>query len=343
MDLINGLNLFLKSSLGKLGLNWLDSVILIVLLLYAVEGYSAGFILALFDLVSFVLSFIIGLKFYSFIAALLTRNFSVSAGFSNAIGFLIIVSLSEIIIGLFLRKIIYYPFTVRFRIKGRILENIDHVLGAVSGIFSGLVLIAFLLTVIIALPVSVFLKHSVSESKIGDILNARTQRFEKDLNNIFGGAINETLNFLTVKPESNETLNLNFRTNKFSVDRNAEIQMFSMVNNERTSRGFKALVIDGKLTQVAREHCEDMFSRGYFSHYTPEGLSPFDRMAQNDVSFSFAGENLALAPNVTIAMQGFMQSPGHRANILFSNFGKIGIGVIDGEIYGEMFCQEFTD
>ena len=86
-----------------------------------------------------------------------------------------------------------------------------------------------------------------------------------------------------------------------------------------------------------------MFARGYFSHYTPEGLTPFDRMAQGDAYFTYAGENLALAPNVTIAMQGLMQSLGHRANILSANFGKIGVGVIDGGIYGQMFCQEFTD
>lgn len=83
--------------------------------------------------------------------------------------------------------------------------------------------------------------------------------------------------------------------------------------------------------------------RGYFSHYTPEGLSPFDRMNAAGMSFSFAGENLALAPNVAMAMQGLMNSAGHRANILSPNFGKVGIGVIDGGIYGEMFCQEFTD
>lgn len=55
------------------------------------------------------------------------------------------------------------------------------------------------------------------------------------------------------------------------------------------------------------------------------------------------GENLALSPNVTLAMQGLMGSKGHRANILSTNFGKIGMGVIDGGIIGEVFCQEFTD
>ena len=119
--------------------------------------------------------------------------------------------------------------------------------------------------------------------------------------------------------------------------------MLNLVNKERTSRGLRPVLADNLLREVGRNHCKDMFERGYFSHYTPEGLSPFDRMAEADVIFNYAGENLALAPNVTVAMQGLMQSPGHKANILSPNFGRIGVGVIDGGIYGEMFCQEFAN
>ena len=86
-----------------------------------------------------------------------------------------------------------------------------------------------------------------------------------------------------------------------------------------------------------------MLQRGYFSHYSPEGFSPFDRMDKAGILYDAAGENLALSPNTDIAMQGLLNSPGHRANILSVSFGRIGIGVIDGGIYGEMFCQEFKD
>lgn len=332
-----------RISLPSAGLNWLDFVIIIVILFYALEGYSLGFSAALLDLIGFTSSFIIGLKTYSFSAELLRKIFSIPSGFSNALGFLITAFIIEIIIGLILRKIVYSRYFSKFTIKDNLLKNIDHLLGLVFGILSGLILFAFLLTVIIALPVSVFLKHSVSSSRIGSYLVSKTQGFEKDLNNVFGGAINETLNFLTVEPGANEVVNLNFKTKNFLVDLSAEQEMFSLVNKERTSKGFKSLAIDNKLREVARDHCKDMFLRGYFSHYTPEGLSPFDRMAQVDTSFTYAGENLALAPNVLLAMQGLMQSEGHRENILSPNFGKIGIGVIDGGIYGQMYCQEFTD
>jgi uncharacterized protein YkwD len=66
-------------------------------------------------------------------------------------------------------------------------------------------------------------------------------------------------------------------------------------------------------------------------------------MAQGNIAFNFAGENLALAPSVDLAMKGLMQSLGHKENILSKDFQKLGVGVIDGGIYGEMFCQEFTD
>lgn len=332
-----------KISFSNAGLNWLDLVIIIVLVFYVLEGYSLGFIAALLDLIGFVSSFIIGLKTYSFFSQVIIKLFSIPPGFSDALGFLIAAFLAEIIIGVVLRRIVYSKYFNRFIVHGLMLKSLDKFFGLLFGVFSGLILFAFLLTVIIALPVSVFLKHSVSSSKIGNFLVSKTAGFEKDLNNIFGGAINETLNFLTVEPGENEVVNLNFKTKNFLVDSSAEQEMFSLVNSERTSKGIKTLVVDNKLREVARDHCKDMFVRGYFSHYTLEGLSPFDRMVQADISFTYAGENLALAPNVLLAMQGFMQSEGHRENILSSNFGKIGAGVIDGGIYGQMYCQEFTD
>ncbi len=86
-----------------------------------------------------------------------------------------------------------------------------------------------------------------------------------------------------------------------------------------------------------------MFARGYFSHTDPDGKSPFDRIAAAGITYKAAGENLAYAANVDLAHAGLMRSPGHRANILETDFGRVGIGVIDGGIYGRMFTQNFRD
>ena len=119
--------------------------------------------------------------------------------------------------------------------------------------------------------------------------------------------------------------------------------MLEDVNKERTSRGIAPVEMDTSLQQLARNYAQEMLAKGYFSHYTPDGLSPFDRMNSAHIQFTYAGENLAFSANEDLAMQGLMNSPGHRENILSKNYHKIGIGVIDAGIYGEMFVQEFTD
>jgi len=337
------LNLTTFLNFNQFSLNWVDLLILIVIIFYAIEGYSLGFYSSLLDFVSFVSAFIVGLSFYSSIAYILVKIFSIPQGFAKAIGFFIAAFLTEIIIGFILGHFVEKTVFFKNIVKSTIHKNLNSVAGIIPSVFSALLLLSFILTMIITLPVSPYLRKAVSSSKIGSKLITNTQGFGKDINNVFGGAVNEGLAFFTVEPKSNESVNLNFKTNNISIDKTAESQMFAMVNQERQKQGVKELSLDQGLTIVGREHCEDMFKRGYFSHNTPEGLSPFDRMAKNDISFTYAGENLALAPNVDLAMQGLMQSPGHRENILSTDFGKIGIGVIDGGIYGEMFCQEFTD
>jgi uncharacterized protein YkwD len=97
------------------------------------------------------------------------------------------------------------------------------------------------------------------------------------------------------------------------------------------------------LTAVARQHSADMLARGYFSHYSPEGKTALDRLRAQRIAFLIAGENLALAPTVTVAHTGLMHSPGHRANILRPQFGKVGIGILDAGRHGIMVTQNFSN
>lgn len=318
-----------------LSLNWVDFVILAILSFYAYEGYASGFMGALLDLINFIISFLVGLRFYGVFAGILVDKFSMAQGFSDAIGFFIATFLTEVVIGILIKKY--------FTLQPAIFKGFNKILGILPGILSGAILVAFILVLVVSLPVSAPIKHSISASYVSNLLLSHTQGLEKELNKVFGGAISETINFLTVEPKSNEIVSLNFRTKNFSPDEAAERYMFSLINKERVARGLKEVAFDGELRNVGRKHCKDMFERGYFSHYTPEGFSPFDRMDEAGIVYNTAGENLALSPNTDIAMQGLMNSPGHKANILSVDFGRVGVGVIDGGIYGEMFCQEFTD
>lgn len=109
-----------------------------------------------------------------------------------------------------------------------------------------------------------------------------------------------------------------------------------LVNRDRQQRGLHALSANALLNQVAQQHAEDMIRRGYFSHHSPEGTTPTQRVRQAGGQLT-AGENIMnyqagtyIPQNPTLVAQfqdGFMNSPGHRGNILKSNFAHFGFGI----------------
>ncbi|CAN5153550.1 hypothetical protein BH11PAT1_BH11PAT1_7280 [soil metagenome] len=318
-----------------------DLIACIIIVFYAVEGMHLGFILASLDLISFLSSFIIALKTYTLVAQVLLYLFAMPKGFAFALGFFLSALISEIAISNLLR-FLYRRYGYAPQELSKV-TKIEQYLGILPGAVSALIILAFLSSVIVSLPSSPYLKQQVMSSHIGGALVSTTAAFEKKINAIFGGALTDTLNFMTVEPQSDETVTLNFTVTNGSVDEQAEDSMLTMVNKERSRQGLSPLILDTKLRALAREYAQDMLSHGYFSHYNTENESPFDRMDKVEIRYGFAGENLALAPSTELAMQGLMNSQGHRENILKKEFRKVGIGTIDGGIYGKMFTQEFTD
>lgn len=118
--------------------------------------------------------------------------------------------------------------------------------------------------------------------------------------------------------------------------------MLILVNQERQRQGLAALRVDTGLEGVARIKAKDMVDRGYFSHQSPNYGSPFDMMRSFGVTYRAAGENIAGNPSVTGAFQSWMNSPGHRANILSRQYNFTGIGIVQGGQYGMMLVQEFV-
>jgi uncharacterized YkwD family protein len=122
-----------------------------------------------------------------------------------------------------------------------------------------------------------------------------------------------------------------------------EQQVFMQVNKERTSRGLSPLVWDSTLGYVARLKSQDMINEHYFSHQSPKYGSPFQMMEYFGLKFSAAGENIAYGQSTAQeVMTAWMNSAGHRANILSSSYTHIGVGVAkaaNGTLY---WTQEFT-
>lgn len=133
--------------------------------------------------------------------------------------------------------------------------------------------------------------------------------------------------------------------NSESADRKESTQaqeVLKLVNQERSKQGLSALTLDEKLNNVAQVKSQDMRDKNYFDHNSPTYGSPFEMMQKFGVNYSYAGENIAAGQkSATEVMDAWMNSSGHRANILNKNYTKLGVGYVKGGSYGTYWCQEF--
>jgi uncharacterized YkwD family protein len=118
-----------------------------------------------------------------------------------------------------------------------------------------------------------------------------------------------------------------------------EQKVVDLTNQERAKNGLKPLALDTALSKVAREKSNDMQSKGYFSHTSPTYGSPFDMMKKFGITYRTAGENIAKGqPTPEAVVKAWMESPGHRANILKAEYTHIGVGhVASGNHWTQMF------
>lgn len=121
-----------------------------------------------------------------------------------------------------------------------------------------------------------------------------------------------------------------------------EQQVLTLTNQERAKEGLKPLATDSKLMDAAREKSTDMKTNKYFSHTSPTLGSPFDRMKELGITYKAAAENIAMGQQSPAeVVKAWMESPGHRANIMNGNFTHIGIGYdAQGHYWTQQFIQK---
>lgn len=130
-------------------------------------------------------------------------------------------------------------------------------------------------------------------------------------------------------------------TAKIVFDEKGEAEMLRLINAERRKNNLPPLKMNEKLRQAARQHSAEMVKLKYFSHDSPKGSTPFDRIKATGLTYVTAGENIAYAPTVVQAHDGLMKSKGHRENILRPSFTEVGIGILDAGKMGKMVTQNF--
>jgi uncharacterized protein YkwD len=317
-------------------MNLVDFLILLVIGFGVWDGWRKGFILESLYLLGLLISIAATFFLYPYPARFAHRFIPALGAWGLPLAFIVTYVVLRILINALTNRILFdIPSEAHY-------HGLNKIMGIVPGLVNGVMHAVIVAALLLALPISNNLSDTTRNSRLVGRLTVPAEWIETKISPVFT-EVERTMNRLTVKPGSNETVILPFKVMAPPPRPDLERLMLSLVNQERVKHGLSILKPDPELTKVARLHSVDMFQRGYFSHVSQDGKSPFDRMQENGVKFTNAGENLALAPTLDIAHNGLMNSPGHRANILRPQFGRLGIGIVDGGKYGFMISQEFRN
>jgi uncharacterized protein YkwD/uncharacterized membrane protein required for colicin V production len=327
-------------------LNWLDWLIVLLLLVSALEGTRRGLLLGSLDLLGAAVAVVVAMVVERSLGdEIVGRVSAVPAALAHLGAFLLVLIVVQMVIGATFGRLVV---ALSSDIARSPLGWADRLLGVAPGLVRGLVLVTLFLLPFALLPLLPAVSQGIAQSTLANRLVAGALQVMPPIEARLGQDAQGGLPGLVVAPpeaesETTRPLPVGPPLGSLVPDPAAEQRMLDLVNGERASAGLKPLVVDDKLRAVARQHSLEMFQGDYFSHTSPTGGSPFDRMRAAGIPFVVAGENLAYAPNVDSAHSGLMNSPGHRANILRPEFGRVGIGVIRSQAQGSMFSQEFTN
>lgn len=317
-------------------LNWLDVVILVILAGQARSGLRRGFLVGVMELLGIVIS--TAVPFVTYIpAGRLIEHWGVAHIFSGAVAFL----------GIWFITLNLYFMVARVfshMIPGFIHKSLpNRVLGLVTSLVKGVIMIALTMAIIASLPVPPISQETMDHSVVARYMLDGANVVAVHASDIFGDAVQAVLKPRMIEPHDGEMVELHFHVENPKIDAGAEQEMLKLVNRERVRHGLRPLVMDAKLRRVARMYSTHMFKKGYFAHNSPDGATPFQRMKHGGVRYLTAGENLALAPTVKFAHSGLIKSPGHRANILNKSYHRVGIGAARSTHHGIMFTQDFAN
>jgi uncharacterized protein YkwD len=308
-----------------------------VLVLAFIGGRQRGFFAVAGSFLSLLLSLTVAGLAYHALGRLLVSILHLTSSVANLLAYALLVVFVQFgLLMLVHRLVLKLP-------RQAVLSPVNMFGGAVVAMLEAAVFMAIGLALVNSLPI----ESSVTKQITGAALARPLVMLGDGLQRVVVGApgqdLIDTFNLLTVDPESERVVTLGFTTTDVTDQPQLEDRMLQLINDERTSRGLAPLRMSEKARQVGRSYSVRIFAEGRFSHRGSDGSSPFDRMEAGGLKFRAAGENLALAPTLSQAHIGLMNSPGHRANILSKNYHSVGIGIVRSPTYGLMVTQDFTD
>lgn len=318
---------------------WIDILLIIVFVYFFIRGWRRGFLYLFFGFISFIVAFLIALRYSHLFSDVLSRYLGLPPAVNIFIAFFSIAFIIEGVISLFL------TYVINRTPQGLKNSPFNRAIGAVFYSGGALVFLAGFLFFVLLIPVRSSLKENIRHSVIAPYVLALLETYGGSLPHVLNESVQKLTTFVTISPSSSETIPLAIVVDEKSlnVDYQSEAAMIQLLNEERSKQNLPQLSSSLSLQEVARSYSKRMLLGKYFSHIDPDGNDVGDRLSEQEILFLIAGENLAYAPDVTIAHAGLMNSEGHRKNILDPSFRRVGVGIIDAGIFGKMFTQIFAD
>ena len=314
-----------------------------LLVVHAVRGN--GFVPYLTELVAFAAAITLGLLGFGPIGSFIHGRLGVNQGVASFGSFLLVLVLVHAAVQAPVGRAAAWMWSnLRY-----LPSNSLAVVNALPAAGVAAMLATLLLCVAVVLPVASGIKPQITDSMLAGQILDHAGFVESPVQHLLAPPSTDPKRILESDPTSNPGedafLKLQFPSDlQIQPDPAGEARMLQLVNQARAQVSLSSLHADTLLQQAAREHSADMYQRHYFSHQTPDGKTPYDRMSALRFHYVTAGENIAFAPDVDSAFTSLMNSPDHKANILNPDFRCIGIGAYKGlNGYEEMFTQDFAD
>ncbi len=319
-----------------------DLVIVGLILLSALGGWRLGLIAGVVDGVGLIAAVGLASRFSSQVSTLAGDFLLAPLGVLRPIVTIGIIAIGFIVAGLIGRII---AGVVRLVIPpDSFVGAVSSLAGGVLGGSKGAVLLGFaLIAVTPLLPQDSAIYRQINHGQLVDTVTSLSRQVEpfirESIDPIFSGQAQ-----VNPIPDGAQTSRLPIPwPSQLAVSPDAENKMLDLINEERRLSGLPPLAMSPLAQEVARAHSEEMFRLRYFSYSSRDGKTPPERLRQAGINFTIAAENVAFAPSVVSAHRGLLDSPSHRRNLLSKDFRRVGIGIVDGGIWGIMVTQDFTD
>jgi uncharacterized protein YkwD/uncharacterized membrane protein required for colicin V production len=319
-----------------------DVLAIAVLALLAVRGWIRGLVREAFDLAGLVLGIALAFRLGTLVGGLVEAMSNIGPDAAHLIGGLVVLMAVAVGSGLLARAI-----QSRMGLPG--LSVLIRSGGAGLAVASGVFLVTVVLSLAVILPLPPDLAAQVERSAVTRALTDASGVPQKVFGALAGDRVVESLLNLhelvgqrQVVIEGDQTITLpSVDPGDLDEAPGYAAEVFDLLNRARVDGGLDPLAWSPALAAVAEKHAAEMYQDGYFSHTSPATGTVADRLAAAGIPFLVAGENLALAATATEIHEGLMDSPGHRENMLRSQFRRAGVAVISGPL-GLMTVQVFT-